>query len=87
MPAPSELNERWGNDFMSDELVSGRRFRVLTLIDLHNRECLALRAGFCLPAEKVTEVLDRVIRERGAPVALTLDNGTEFTSRHFDAWA
>ena len=25
--------------------------------------------------------------ERGAPVALTLDNGTEFTSKHFDAWA
>ena len=87
MPAPSELNERWGIDFVSDELVSGRRFRVLTLIDLHSRECLALESGFSLPAERVTEVLDRIIQKRGAPVPLSLDNGTEFTSRHFDAWA
>jgi len=87
MPAPSELNERWGIDFMADELVGGRRFRVLTLIDLHSRECLALKAGFSLPAETVTKVLDRIIQKRGAPVALTLDNGTEFTSKHFDAWA
>jgi len=87
MPAPSELNERWGVDFMADELVGGRRFRVLTLIDLHSRECLALKAGFSLPAEVVTEVLDRIIRKRGSPVSLSLDNGTEFTSKHFDAWA
>ena len=87
MPAPTELNERWGIDFMSDELVSGRRFRLLTLIDLHSRECLALKAGFSLPAEAVTEVLDRIIRRRGSPGSLSLDNGTEFTSKHFDAWA
>ena len=35
----------------------------------------------------MTEVLDRVIQTRGAPVSLSLDNGTEFTSKHFDAWA
>ena len=48
-----------------------RRFRVLTLIDLHSRECLALNAGFSLPAERVTAVLDRIIQKRGAPVALS----------------
>ncbi len=36
MPAPIELNKRWSIDFMWDELVSGRRFRVLTLIDLQS---------------------------------------------------
>lgn len=30
--------------------------------------------------------LDRMIFERGLPNAITYDNGTEFTSRHFDAW-
>ena len=87
LPAPSELNHRWSLDFVSDELASGRRFRVLTVIDMHSRECLALAAGVSLPATTVTRVLDGVIAKRGVPVALTLDNGTEFTSKHFDAWA
>ena len=37
--------------------------------------------------ERVTEVLDAVILERGVSTALSRDNGTEFTSKHFDAWA
>ena len=87
LPAPSELNERWSLDFVADELCCGRRFRILTVIDIHSRECLALEADTSLPAERVTGVLEEVMAERGAPVALTLDNGTEFTSKHFDAWA
>ena len=72
LPAPSELNHRWSLDFVSDELASGRRFRVLTVIDMHSRECLALAAGVSLPATTVTRVLDGVIAKRGVPVALTL---------------
>ena len=87
LPAPSELNHRWSLDFVADELVSGRRFRVLTVIDIHSRECLALKAGFSLTAQIVTAQLEEIIAERGVPVALTQDNGTEFTSRHYDAWA
>ncbi len=67
--------------------MSGRRFRVLTVIDIHSRECLALKAGFSLTAQIVTAQLEEIIAERGVPVALTQDNGTEFTSRHYDAWA
>ena len=87
LAAPSELNHRWSLDFVADELVSGRRFRVLTVIDIHSRECLALKAGFSLTAQIVTEALEGIIAERGVPVALTQDNGTEFTSKHYDAWA
>ena len=32
-------------------------------------------------------MLDRLIAEQGKPDVITLDNGTEFTSKHFDAWA
>jgi putative transposase len=35
----------------------------------------------------VTDVLDEVIAGRGEPRTIQLDNGTEFTSNHFDAWA
>ena len=85
--APSELNHRWSLDFVADELVSGRRFRVLTVIDVHSRECLRLKAGFSLTAEIVTGELEAVIADPGVPVALTQDNGTEFTPKHYDAWA
>lgn len=32
-------------------------------------------------------MLDRLVRERGRPHAIVCDNGPEFTSRAFDAWA
>ena len=32
-PLVQSANERWSMDFMSDSLVDGRRFRVLTLVD------------------------------------------------------
>jgi len=35
----------------------------------------------------VIALLDRLTFERGLPEAITCDNGTEFTSRRFDAWA
>lgn len=41
----TQRDERWSMDFVSDQLVGGRRFRVLTLVDLYSRECLALKAG------------------------------------------
>ena len=37
-------NECWAMDFVSDQLYDGKRFRVLTLIDLLTRECLATYA-------------------------------------------
>jgi hypothetical protein len=37
-----DCNLRWSLDFVSDTLVSGRRFRILTLVDGFTRECLGL---------------------------------------------
>jgi putative transposase len=84
---PQAPNERWTMDFMSDALADGRRFRVLTVLDSHTRECLAIEVGTHLRAPDVTTVLDDVIERRGAPELITCDNGTEFTSNHMDAWA
>ena len=87
IPTPDDLNQRWSLDVVTNELATGRRFGVLTVLDSHSRECLALEADASLPAPGVTEALDRIIMERGSPVALTLDNGAEFTSKHFERWA
>ncbi|MEM7482945.1 MAG: IS3 family transposase [Acidobacteriota bacterium] len=87
LPKYTRANERWSLDFMADSLHDGRRFRVLTVIDQYTRECVALHAAPSIPAAQVTKILDAAIRERETPESLTVDHGTEFTSRHFDAWA
>ena len=37
-------NQRWSLDFVHDQMASGRRFRVLNIVDDVTRECLAARA-------------------------------------------
>ena len=74
-------------DFVADRLVDGRRFRVLTMVDVLTRECLSLEADFSLSGRRVVEVLERLIRTRGVPKIITVDNGSEFTSQDLDAWA
>ncbi len=41
MAIPQDQNLRWSLDFVMDTLVSGRRFRILTLVDDFTREWLA----------------------------------------------
>lgn len=86
-PVPTRANARWALDFVADRTVDDRRFRVLTVIDVFTRECLVLQVARRLPSAAVTAALDAVIAERGRPAALSVDNGTEFTANHFDAWA
>ncbi len=42
---------------------------------------------FSLRAEQVVQVLTRLCRERGAPLRVFCDNGSEFSGRSFDLWA
>jgi len=39
---PTEPNERWAMDFIHDTLAGGRTVRILSVMDVHTRECLAL---------------------------------------------
>ena len=79
-------NQRWSMDFVSDRLADGRWFRVLTVVDQFTRECLLLLADSALSGEKVAAALEGVVGERGAPKSITVDNGSEFTSRAMEAW-
>lgn len=80
-------NERWSMDFVSDTLANGRTFRCLTIVDEFSRECLATHVAHSIPAVHVIEVLEKLRVERGLPEIVITDNGSEFTSRAFDAWA
>jgi putative transposase len=85
-PAVCAANQEWAVDFVHDAAASGRKFRVLSVLDVYTRECLALPADTGFPSRRVTRELEKIIAERGVPVAIRCDNGPEFTSRHFLAW-
>ena len=40
---PTAPNHAWTLDFVSDQLIDGARFRALTVLDIHTRQCLASR--------------------------------------------
>jgi putative transposase len=86
--AAGRPNERWSMDFISARLTNGRLFRVLTVVDQFTRECVALDAGVSMSGAKVAVALEKARLERKAtPVSITVDNGSEFSSKCLDAWA
>jgi len=86
MAIPQDRNLRWSLDFVMDTLVSGRRFRILTMVDDFTRECLGLVADTSLTGPRVVRELDRIIETRGCPRMIVSDNGTELTSNAVLAW-
>ncbi len=81
-------NQHWSMDFVHDQMLDGPAFRVLTVIDQWSRESVSLAANFRLTGRCVGKALDVAARERAWPKAITVDNGTEFTSKVLDesAW-
>jgi putative transposase len=85
--ARTAANQEWGLDFVHDAVECGRAIRVLSAVDAYTRECVALEVDTSFASRRVTRVLDAIVAERGRPQAIRCDNGPEFTSRHFLAWA
>ena len=44
-PQVTRPNQVWSLDFVADQLADGRRFRALTVMDVHTRESLAIEPG------------------------------------------
>jgi putative transposase len=87
MPSPDRTNQRWSMDFVTDSIVSGRRFRALAIIDDYSRECPAIEVDTSLGGRRVVGVLEKLVEIRGLPEAITLDNGPEFSGKVLDEWA
>jgi putative transposase len=83
----SAPNDCWCLDFVSDALASGRRIRVFAVLDTCTREALTIEVDTSLPAIRVVGVLEQLVRARGIPKTIVLDNGPELTSRVFHQWA
>jgi putative transposase len=84
---PTNPNQIWSMDFMSDSLMNGRRFRVLNLIDDYNREILKIEPYFSINSHRLVMILNRVLLERGKPDSIRVDNGPEFISLLMHEWS
>ncbi|WP_438810743.1 IS3 family transposase [Sphingobium chlorophenolicum] len=88
-PAPvlALPNQRWSLDFVHDQLATGRRFRILNIVDDVTRECLRAVLDTSISGKRVARELGDLIAERGAPKMIVSDNGTELTSNAVLAWS
>ena len=84
---PQHPNQVWSADFVSDALYAGKRFRTFNVIDDFNRECLAVEIDTSITGKRLIRVFERLRYERGLPDVLRTDNGPEFLSGDFVAWA
>ena len=87
IPAPSASNQRWSMDFVSDQSVCGRRFRVLNVIDDYSRECVGQIVDTSIGGERVVRLLEELGQRRALPKTLVCDNGSEFTSKAMLVWS
>ena len=86
-PKAQRTHERWSMDFVHDQMLDGRPFRMLTLIDQFSRQSPIVEPRLSFRGSDVAEVLDAIIERTGTPAWITVDHGTEFTSKALEEWA
>ena len=67
-------NQRWSLDFVHDQMASGRRLRVLNVVDAMSSECLAAVPDTSISGHRVVRELTRLIAQRGKPCKIVSDN-------------
>ena len=80
-------NDVWAMDFVHDQLATGKKLRILTIVDTHSRLCPATDPRFAYRGVDVVQTLERVCAEIGYPSTIRVDNGSEFISHDLDLWA
>jgi putative transposase len=77
----------WAFDFQFDVTDDGRAVKLLYVVDEFTREALAMEAERRIDGDRVVNVLDRIVRERGTyPEFVRCDNGPEMTSNALRDW-
>jgi putative transposase len=66
-------NETWAMDFVHDQLATGKRLRVLTVVDIFSKFSPAVDPRFSYRAEDVVLTLERVCGIVGYPRTIRVD--------------
>ena len=80
-------NHVWTWDFIHDRTLDGRPVKLLSLVDEHTRERLALAVpGSITARDAIIAVLHRQFLLRGSPRCIWSDNGPEFIAKAIQGW-
>lgn len=79
-------NHVWSYDFQEDGLLSGRKLRLLSVLDEFTREWLSVTVGVSLTSQAVLAALKPLFAMRGVPRFVRSDNGPEFIAAEVQAW-
>ena len=72
--------------FVHDQLATGPKIRVLTVVDTFSRYVPVIDPRFSYRGEDVVQALDKVCIRIGYPTMIRVDRSTEFASRDLDLW-
>ena len=76
----------WSYDFVASRTHDGRALKLLTVLDEHTRECLAIVVARKIRSHDVLEVLADLFVRHGPPEYLRSDNGPEFAAKLVRRW-
>jgi putative transposase len=83
---PEYINHVWSYDFVTERLESGRKVRMLNILDEYTRECLTIDVARRISSQDVIDVLRYLFLVRGEPAYIRSDNGPEFTAKKVKKW-
>jgi putative transposase len=73
-------------DFQFDQTRDGGMLKILNVVDEFTREALATDVERSIDADGVVRCLDRLAKDRGAPVYVRFDHGPEFIAYAVADW-
>jgi putative transposase len=83
---PERRNHVWSWDFVMDRTDDGRPIKILTLIDEHTKEALAIVPARRIRSNDVIDIFADVMIERGIPEHIRSDNGPEMVATKLREW-
>lgn len=73
----------WSGDLIEDKLVSGRKLRILNVIDIFSRYGLGTLVEHSITGVMAARYVEELFWRYGAPRVLRRDQGPEFESKVF----
>jgi putative transposase len=74
-------NHVWSYDFVEDRTETGRKLRILTIVDEFTRRCIELEVEHRMNAKFVARTLLKQFEVHGTPKFIRSDNGPEFIAK------
>ena len=83
---PEHRNHVWAYDFVAERTHDGRTLKLLTVVDEHTRECLAIVVARRITSHEVIMTLADLFLAYGIPEHIRSDNGPEFVAKAVREW-